>query len=193
MELRQIKAVEQANKKRILQVCPKADEESGIYVFTREENGFKYAYIGQAKHILTRLAQHLSGYQHIDLSIKKHGLHNYNHPHGWDIIIWKCAGNELDNKEREFTLAYAENGYQLRNKTAGGQNNGKFGIDENKPSKGYNDGIRRGYRNAREEIIKLFKKHLTYQINGKENKLNKRAFEKFKTFLEVEDDNGTSN
>lgn len=35
-----------------------------------DENGFRYAYIGQAVHILTRLAQHLVGYQHIDLSLK---------------------------------------------------------------------------------------------------------------------------
>lgn len=192
MEIKQIKAIEQANKKRILEVCPQATEESGIYVFTREEKGFKYAYVGQSKHILTRLAQHLSGYQHIDNSIKNHGLHNYNHPNGWDITIWKCAENELDAKEKEFALAYAENGYQLRNKTSGGQNNGKFGIAENKPSKGYNDGLRRGYKNARNEIAKLFKKHLTYQINGKTNKLNQKAFDKFQLFLEVEDDNRTS-
>ena len=41
-----------------------------------DEEGIKYAYIGQAKHILTRLAQHLTGYQHIDLSIRKHGLYS---------------------------------------------------------------------------------------------------------------------
>ena len=51
-----------------------SEEDSGIYVFTRQENGFKYAYVGQAKHILTRLAQHLNGYQHIDLSIKNTAL-----------------------------------------------------------------------------------------------------------------------
>lgn len=69
--IRQAKAIEQNNKKRLLEVNPKLDEESGIYFLTRiDENGFKYAYIGQAVHILTRLAQHLVGYQHIDLSLK---------------------------------------------------------------------------------------------------------------------------
>ena len=74
MNYRQIKAIEQKNKQRILAVCSNVTETSGIYILIREENGFKYAYVGQAKHLLTRLAQHLSGYQHIDLSIKKHGL-----------------------------------------------------------------------------------------------------------------------
>lgn len=67
---RQIKAIEKRNKERILSVCPDAPEMSGIYILIREENGFRFAYIGQAKNILSRLAQHLSGYQHIDLSIK---------------------------------------------------------------------------------------------------------------------------
>ena len=60
--IRQAKAIEQNNKKRLLEVNPKLDEESGIYFLTRiDENGFKDAYIGQAVHILTRLAQHLVG------------------------------------------------------------------------------------------------------------------------------------
>lgn len=83
MNFRQIKAIEKANKERILKVCPSVPESSGIYILTREEAGFRYAYVGQAKHLLTRLAQHLSGYQHIDLSIKKHGLWSENNPSGW--------------------------------------------------------------------------------------------------------------
>lgn len=71
---KQLKAIEAKNKKRILEVCPTINDASGIYIMTRYEDGFKYAYIGQAKRLLTRLAQHLSGYQHIDLSIKRHGL-----------------------------------------------------------------------------------------------------------------------
>ena len=72
---KQVKAIELKNKKKLLGINPELDERSGIYFLIRkDENGFKYAYIGQAKHILTRLASHLIGYQHIDLSLKKHGL-----------------------------------------------------------------------------------------------------------------------
>lgn len=53
---RRAKAIEAKNKKRILEVNPHVDEGSGIYFLTRTEDGIRYAYIGQAKHLLTRLA-----------------------------------------------------------------------------------------------------------------------------------------
>lgn len=67
----EVKRMEQEIKQRLLFINPKLNEQSGIYFLTREdEQGIKYAYIGQAKHILSRLAQHMTGYQHIDLSLK---------------------------------------------------------------------------------------------------------------------------
>jgi hypothetical protein len=39
MNYRQIYAIEASNKKRILKMCPNADNKSGIYIFTRRENG----------------------------------------------------------------------------------------------------------------------------------------------------------
>lgn len=46
------KAIEQQNRKRLLAINPRLDDNSGIYFLTREdENGFRYAYIGQAVHI----------------------------------------------------------------------------------------------------------------------------------------------
>ena len=67
------KAIEKKNKEKWLALNPALNEKSGIYLLTRRDaNGIKYAYVGQAKHILTRLAQHLVGYQHIDLSLKKY-------------------------------------------------------------------------------------------------------------------------
>ena len=79
-------------------------------------------------------------------------------------------------------------GYQLRNKTAGGQGEGKFEIAETKPRKTYYDGIKQGYEKARKEVAKLFEKNLTYSINGKENKNKQKALQKFKDFIEVEDE-----
>lgn len=97
---RQVKAIEQKNKKRLLEVNPGLDDESGIYFLTREdENGFRYDYIGQAVHILTRLAQHLVGYQHIDLSLKKHGLYEEDNPYGWKVNFRYYATNLLNERE----------------------------------------------------------------------------------------------
>lgn len=187
---RQIKAKEWENKQRILEVCSDVDEKSGIYIMTRRENGFKYAYIGQAKHLLTRLAQHLRISKtppHIDLSIKKHGLYSEENPTGWRIAYCHCAEEELNENERELISKYANAGYQLRNKTAGGQDSGKFGIAENRSPKGYRDGVAQGYENARKEIKHLFELHLVATIKSdKPNKIQEKALQKFLDFLNGE-------
>lgn len=183
MDFRQIKAIEQKNKDRLLRICPTLDEDSGIYILTRQEFDFKYAYIGQAKHILTRLAQHLTGYQHIDLSLNKHGFWAEQKFNGWHINFVKCNEEDLDREEQQYIKLYANNGYQMRNKTAGGQSNGKFEIAETKEKKGFRDGIKSGYKKAKQEISKLFDKNLTYSISGKTNKNKEKALKKFKEFL----------
>ena len=182
---RQLKAIESKNKQRILAVCPDVNDESGVYILTRYESGFKYAYVGQAKRLLTRLVQHLSGYQqHIDLSIKKHGLYSETNPTGWKIEYANCPEEQLDNNERLLISDYANRGYQLRNKTAGGQDNGKFGIDDNRPAKGYYDGLQQGYENARKEVKHLFDLHLVAAIKAnKPNKTQEKALKKFYDFI----------
>ena len=185
---RQIKAIEKKNKERILGHCPDIPETSGIYILTREENGFKFAYIGQAKHLLTRLAQHLKGYQHIDLSLKKHGLWSEKNVCGWKIEWCAYVEEELDVAEQLYIKEYANRGYQLRNKTSGGQGEGKQGLDDQKAPKGYRDGLKQGYLNARKEIAHLFKKHLNYsKKSDRPNKYQEKALEKFETFLKWED------
>ena len=57
-KFKQAKAIEQKNKKKLLEINPKLDDQSGIYFLIRiDEDGIKYAYIGQAVHLITRLAQ----------------------------------------------------------------------------------------------------------------------------------------
>ena len=188
---RQIKAIEQKNKERILKLCPNVPETSGIYVFIREENGFRYAYIGQAKHLLSRLAQHLSGYQHIDLSIKKHGLFSEANPCGWKLIFKEYTEEELDIAEQEYIRACANKGYQLLNHTSGGQGQGKRGLENQKAPKGYYDGLKQGYKNAQKFVANLFDKHLTYgKKSDKPNKNQEKALAKFKEFLDWKDEQG---
>jgi hypothetical protein len=188
MNFKQIKAIEKSNKQRLLKVAPFLTDESGVYILTREENGFKYAYIGQAKHILTRLAQHLSGYQHIDLSLKKHGFKSSENPNGWEINAIRTPLERLDDTEQYLIKQYANSGWQLRNKTAGGQGDGKFEIAETKPRKNYHDGIKQGYTKAQKEVAKLFDKNLDFVIKGKENKNKLKAYEKFKDFIGVQNE-----
>ena len=128
---RQRYAIEAKNKKCILAVNPEVDEQSGIYFLTRtDENGIRHAYIGQAKHLLTRLAQHLSGYQYIDLSIKKHGLYAADNALGYAVNFLHYPQEELDEKEQYWITQYGRKGYQLKNRTGGSQGKGKEQIAE---------------------------------------------------------------
>jgi hypothetical protein len=43
---RQIYAIKKKNKERIKAICPDCPNTSGIYFLLREEDGFKFAYIG---------------------------------------------------------------------------------------------------------------------------------------------------
>lgn len=128
---------------------PELNDESGIYFFLREdENGFRFAYIGQAVKILTRLASHMTGYeQHIDLSLRKHKLYDeHNNPYGWRVEFLNFPESELDEREKHFIKLYADTGYQLRNVSLGGQgeNRASGSIGERKAPKGYMQGIQQG-------------------------------------------------
>ncbi len=189
MNYRQLYAIKKANKERILKVCPNCPETSGIYFLLREENGFKFGYIGQAVNILSRLADHLSGYQHIDLSLKKHGLYSEENPTGYKIHFLEFDENVLDEMEQKYIKQYANAGYQLRNCTSGSQGTGKKGLDNSRPSKGYYDGIEQGKKNTQRFISDLFKKHLDYTTKKHPpTKLQENAMQKFKDFLELENE-----
>ena len=136
--IQKVKAIESQNKRKILSVNQNVDESSGIYFLTRaDDNGIQYAYIGQAKHLLTRLAQHLSG-------------------------------------------------YQLRNKTAGGQGEGKKQISEYRPAKGYYDGITQGKKTLARELSHIMEKHLTVELKPEKrgNKVSEKQLEKFNRLLD---------
>ena len=189
----EIKRMEQEIKQRLLLVNPKINEKSGIYFLTREdEQGIKYAYIGQAKHILSRLAQHMTGYQHIDLSLKKHGLISNNNMCGWNVNFLNFPDELLDEKEQYYIKKYALGGYQLRNKTAGGQGSGKKQIDDYRPGKTYRQGVEQGMKNASRDVAKLFEKHLNVSAKSNPPTVNQmKAMDKFEKFLELsKDDSG---
>ena len=185
MNYKKIYAVKKANEERILKVCPNCPNTSGIYFLLREENGFKYAYIGQALRLRERLGSHLSGYQHIDLSIKRHGLWSEENPTGYKVHFLEFAENLLDEMEQKYIKQYANAGYQMRNSTAGSQGKGKHGLDNQKQPRTYYEGLNNGYERARKEIAHLFNLHLDYTTkNQPPTKLQEKAILKFKDFLE---------
>ena len=179
------------NEETIKKLCPRASHTSGIYCFYRySEQGIRHAYVGLARtSLLKRLAQHLDGYNsHIDLSIKKHGLYDFNNnPNGYKIdIVCFCKANECEEKEQYWIKQFADKGWQLKNVEGGGLK-GKTDINERKPPKTYRDGLKQGYVNAQRDIAKLFEKNLTYGINGEPNKNKEKALAKFEEFIKKEE------
>lgn len=190
------KAIEQENKKRLLKLNPKLNDKSGIYFLLREdENGFKYAYIGQAVHTLSRLASHLVGYeQHIDLSLKRHKLYDKEkNPYGWRVEFLNFPESQLDEKEKYYIKLYADKGYQLRNVSLGGQgeNRASGSIGERKAPKGYMQGIQQGKKALARELSSIAEKHLKIELREDKanNKVSQKQYEKFMDLLKVGGDN----
>ena len=185
---RKAKAIEQKNKERLLKANPELNEDSGIYFLTRtDELGIRHAYVGLAHHVLTRLAQHLSNYQYIDNSIRKHGLYSEENPYGYKVNFLNCLENELEEKERYYITQYSLNGYQMKNRDTGG-GAGKKEIGDRKQPKTYREGIQAGKKSLARELSSIAEKHLKIEIRDdkKNNKISQRQFEKFKELLSEE-------
>lgn len=183
-KLRQAKAIEATNKKRLLKVNPKLDDGSGIYILWRTET---HGYVGQSKGILTRLAQHMAGYeQHIDRSMKAHGLYSEENKGGYKIDFFHCPVSELDEKEREYIQKAIDAGWNVKNKTGGGQDEGKEKIADYRPAKGYRDGIQQGKKSLARELFHIINTHLVVSLKPekKNNKVSIKALEKFKDLLD---------
>lgn len=191
---RQRYAIDKKNEQRLLKVNPDLDNGSGIYFLTREdEEGIPFFYIGQSVKLLNRLVSHMSGYQHIDLSLRKRGLYDEaNNPYGWKIGFLHYPAEELDKWERYWILQYTKQGYQARyNKTAGGQDVGKEQINEYRPHKGYRDGLSQGRKNLARELKNIIDKHLTVSIrpDKADNKISQGQYDKFWDLLNTEEEN----
>ena len=190
---KKIYAIKMQNEKRIKQLCPDATHKSGIYCFHREdENGFKYAYVGLAtKSVLSRCAEHLSGYtQHIDKSLKAHKLYDKENPYGWKLdILCFCSAEECNEKEQFYIKKVHQSGRQLLNVTGGSQGKGKFNIGQSKSPKTYTEGVVQGEKNKAKRIKHLFDLHLDYvPKKNPPTKLQEKALLKFKDFLEVDNE-----
>lgn len=183
---RRAKAIESSNKKRLLKVNPKLDDGSGIYILWRTET---HGYVGQSKGILTRLAQHMTGYeQHIDRSMKAHGLYSEENKGGYRIDFIHCPVSELDEKEREYIQKAIDAGWIVKNKTGGGQDEGKEKIADYRPAKGYRDGVQQGKKSLARELSHIINTHLVVSLKPEKmnNKVSIRALEKFNDLLNEE-------
>ena len=179
-----VKSIQRQNIQRLKKLNPDIDSKSGIYFLTRNE---PQIYIGQARHLDERLASHLSGYeQHIDRSLKAHGLYSEDNPYGYKVNFLHYPKSKLDEMEQYYIQLYAEKGWALKNKTAGSQGVGKVKIADFKPAKGYMDGLKQGRKNLAKELSHIIDKHLTVQLreDKQHNKVSQKALEKFNRLLD---------
>ena len=185
---KQIYAVQKKYREEIKKICPGIDDGSGIYFLIRtDEDGINYYYIGQAVKILQRMCSHMTGYQHIDLSLRKRGWYSEENPYGWRLNFKHYAPKDLDQMEQYWILQYMKKGYQARyNKTAGGQGEGKEKINEFRPVRGYRDGIRQGKITLARQLTDIIQKHLTIRIKAEKenNKISQNAEKKFYELLD---------
>jgi hypothetical protein len=188
---KQVFAKKKKNEETIKKLCPKAIHTAGIYFIHREQDGFRFGYVGLAtKSLLSRLADHLNGYsQHIDLSIRKFGLYDeIKNPYGYKIdILQYCKPNECNDLEQYYIKKYANDGYQLRNSTSGSQGKGKQGIVENKSPKNYRQGVAYGELKTKRKVKEYFDKYLCYYMQEPINVIRNRKYNEFKEWLESDE------
>lgn len=173
-------------EKQIKKICPNIPYSSGIYVFYRtDEANIRRAYCGQAVRLCERCAAHLAEYDHIALSLKKHGFYSNENPHGWKLFFRTCPKDELDIREIEAIKNCADKGFQMYNVTAGGQSSGKIVTGQYKQPKTYTQGIQQGKKALARELSHIIEKHLVVDLKPEKqnNKVSQKAFDKFKELL----------
>ena len=183
---RKIYAMKAEREKRIKSICPGIPYSSGIYAFHRtDEAGIRRAYVGQAVNLCERCASHLAEYDHIALSLKKHGFYSEDNPYGWKLAFKTCPKSDLDEREVATIKSFADDGFQMYNITAGSQSAGKLVTGQYKPPKTYRQGIQAGKLSLARELSSIAEKHLKIEIreDKKNNKVSQKQFEKFKELM----------
>ena len=152
--------------------------QSGIYLWSRfDEDGTFCWYIGKAKNLLRRTAQHImDGQSHLDKSIKKHGLYNEKNEKGWDFCIMeRCTENKLDEMEQYWIDMYRKvspNDSKMYNIESGGTT-GKTIIGEKKQ--------RRDVKWKAEARAKVLAEYRDYfDIVPKDNAFKKNGYNELK-------------
>ena len=169
-------------------VCPRANHQSGIYLYLREDmNGNKYAYIGKATDLCDRNISHIIGFaQRIDKSIKTRGFCSEPNPYGWALYVVYYPKEHLDFAEKYYIDLYKRKGFNLYNVESGGTK-GKTIIGERKPPKTYREGVAFGKMALARELRHIIDTHLEIKVK-KENKVTQKAIDKFWKLLDYENE-----
>lgn len=171
----------------IKKACPQINHRPGIYFFTRTDEDGKYAYIGKSKNVLQRCANHITGHQPIDKSLRKKGFYNeIDNQIGWHLNFINFAESELNEREQYYIDKYQNAGYEMYNIESGGDV-GKTLIKEKQEGKKYFDGLIQGRKIAIKELKHIIDRYFIITLK-KDGKLGRNALEKFENILsEIEE------
>lgn len=186
---KKIYAMKADRERKIKEICPNIPYSSGIYVFYRtDEADIRRAYCGQAVNLCERCASHLSEYDHIALSLKKHGFYSSENLHGWKLTFKTFPKNKLNEMEIATIKKMADDGFQMYNITAGSQSKGKLVTGYYKPPKTYREGIQQGRKSLAKELKHIVDKHLVIDLKPekKGNKISENQRNKFIYLLNKE-------
>lgn len=152
------------------------DKESGIYLWYRYNEEDKYCwYIGKAKNVLRRTAQHIMDSEsHLDKSIKKHGMTNdtVEKPKSWSIEILRgCKVADLDEFESFYINQWKQNNPNgiMYNIESGGTT-GKTIIGEKKQRRDV-----KWKAEAKNKVLADYREY--FDLKPKENAYNKNTKE----------------
>ena len=81
-------------------------------------------------------------------------------------------------------MKYLKEGRQTYNVGYGGQKSKDSQIREQKPNRGYLDGLKQGAKNAHRKVKEYFDKYLDVSIRQPSNKIKERKYNEFKEWLE---------
>lgn len=137
--------------------------------------------------LLERCASHLAEYDHIALSLKKHGFYSDKNPYGWKLTYKTCSKSDLDDLEVSIIRQWADSGFQMYNVTAGSQGKGKQVTGQYKQPRTYSEGIQQGKKVLARELSSIAEKHLKIELREDKanNKVSQKQYEKFMDLLKV--------
>lgn len=155
------------------------DKVSGIYLWERYNEEGKYCwYVGQAKNILRRTAQHIiDGQSHLDKSIKKHGLTNdtVEKPNSWSVdLLMLCEEKDLDRLEQSYISQWKRNNPNgiMYNVESGGTT-GKTIIGEKKQRRDV-----KWKAEARAKVLAEYREY--FDLEPKDNAFKKNGYNELK-------------
>lgn len=165
----EIKKMDEAIRVNLLKLCPTLTDDPGIYVWFRtDENGIGFCYVGKSKAVLTRQVQHVHGHEStIDMGLDQYHLYDsVDNPYGYRVCMIPCALEDLNKMEQKYILHCARRGWQVLNRTTGGDKGKRLWGDKVPAVSSYRQGVADGRKAMAREVAELLEDWIFMRYKG---------------------------